>query len=301
MKNTVTPPTQQESFRLRELILEIGLPLIRLREVLEQSSEECLAWWSNQNHDLNIDHKPFGRFSKMVSIDENQLFMGTYDRKLARKRIAGDMTSLPERYLENQNSFVRTSDHILRYVVLTRGQHFADQVLYKLNVSPLLYDNLDTKINLTYFADLLETLQRNGFTQDEMDTLASVMFLSLQDTPLGNRFKSSENFFDIYETLSKNYNQFDSNFEYQSRFVGKKYYLKTRLPMDQHSELQESPEKIQRLMRYRHILSAWFPFLAGMSPVFPKVEFQKRSGIIEVEYEFDLEAASKPPKRPHVV
>jgi len=128
-----------------------------------------------------------------------------------------------------------------------------------------------------------------------------VIFLSLKETALGQNFIQSENAFDIYATLSKNYDYFDSNFEYKSEFAGKKYVLKTILPLDHHQLLKQSPASIQRLMRYRHILLAWFPYLAGMRPLFPKTELVEDSGVLEARYEFDLSKSIKQPSKFQVV
>lgn len=285
-----------ESLRLRELVREIGLPLRRLPDVIDMKHEDCLAWWSNETSSVKIDHKPFARITEMVAIDENQLFTGNYDKNLARRRLIGDYQALPERYLENQNSFVRTSEHIIRYIVLTRGQHFADQILYSLNISPLIYQlSNDQKINLTYFADLLEKLSQYGFSQDELDTLASVIYLSMKETKLGKLISTSESFHDVYSTLAKNFDYFDTNFEYKSQFSGKKYYLTTTLDLNQHKMLKDSPERVLRLMRYRHILLAWFPYLAGLTPLFAKTELDCSTNTVEMHYELDL---SPNPKRP---
>ncbi|WP_413287992.1 hypothetical protein [Bdellovibrio sp. HCB337] len=302
MKTKKTPQTTDESKRLREVIREIGLPLRRLQDVILLTPEECLTWWSNKEANHTVNPNAFSRLTEIVAIGENHLYTGDYDRDLARKRMMGDYLSLPHRYEDNQNSFLRTSAHIIRYIVLTRGQHFADQILYSLNVSPMLYDNLDVRINLTYFADLLEALSKHGFQQEELDTLASVIFLSLQETKLGQSFKESENLFDIYKTLATNFDYFDSNFEYKSRFVGKKYILKTTLPLTQHPELKGSPQKIKRLMRYRRLLSAWFPYLGGMAPLFPKTEVVRFSDdVVETQYVFDLKQHAMRPTKLLVV
>ena len=298
MKKSIKKTTNQnESLRLRELIRELGLPLRRLQDVIAMKPEDCLTWWSDESSSIKFGSEPFTRLMQMVGIDENKLFMGNYDQALARRRLLGDFKSLPDRYQENQNSYLRTSAHIIRYIVLTRGQAFADQVLYSMSVSPLIYDDVSVKINLTYFADLLETLAQKGFTQEELDTLASVIFLSLQGTALGETFSVSENHFDVYKTLAKNFDYFDTNFDYKSQFVGKKYILKTTLPLDEHSFLKGDKEKVMRLMRYRRILSAWFPYLAGMTPLFPKAELVRFSGnIVEMKYEFDLSIKPNPTK-----
>ncbi len=294
MKNKKAAPIN-ESDRLRELVREIGLPLRKLPEIIPLRHEDCLAWWSKREVNYKIDHSSFSRLTTLVGIGENHLFTGNYDKDLARKRLMGDYCSLPIRYQDNQNSFLRTSAHIIRYIILTRGQWFADQVLYSLNVSPLIYQSPDAQINLTYFADLLEALALRGFSQEELDTLASVIFLSLQETRLGKSFGGAESSFDIYTTLAKSFDYFDSNFEYKSHFIGKKYVLRTILPLNQHPFLKKNPQNVKRLMRYRHILLAWFPYLGGMTPLFPKAELIKFTDVVEMQYELDL---TPNPRRP---
>jgi len=300
MKNTSDSPLY-ESQRLRQLVREIGFPLNRLPEILPLGAEDCMNWWSDRNIRLSAPHKAFQNLGRIIGIAEDQLYRGDYNRDLARKHLLGDHRALPGRYQDNQNSFVRTSEHIIRYVVLTRGQAFVDWILSCLNVSPLIYQNPGAKINLTYFSDLLAVLAKNGFQQEELDTLASVIFLSLQKTPLGKHFKISENFFEIYKTLAENFDYFDSNFEYKSRFVGRKYILNTTLPLKDHSQLKGNPQDVQRLLRYRHILLAWFPYLAGMSPLYPQAEVFHSADVVKLQYEFDLTTISKQPKTLSVI
>ncbi len=280
--------------RLRQLIHEIGLPLRRLPDIIEEKPEACLSWWSEQSHQIRITENHFMKLAKFTGMSEERLFNGTYNRDLARKRLFGEYNALPERYTDNQNSYLRTSSHILRCVGLTRGQHFADRALINLNLSPLIYQNTDTKINLTYFADLLETLSNMGLRQSEMDNLSSVLFLSIQDTPLGAKFQTAENLHEVYEVLAANFGYFDTNFDYTNKFIRNKYVLKTTLPLACHKGLQANPENLQRLMRYRHILLAWFPYLAGLTPHFPKVEIlRSTSSILETQYEVVLSDAPK--------
>jgi len=291
-----TNPTP-EAVRLREVIKELGLPLRRLQEILSWSPQNCLAWWAQGKDEHKINFQHITRLAQTLSLNADDLYSGFYDRRLARQRMLGDYQSLPSRYIDRPNSYLRTSEHIFKYVVLTRGQLFADRLMATLNVSPLIYDDTNKVINLVYFADLLEALAKSGFSQHELDTLASVIFLSLQNTPLGQRFEESENFFDVYSTLAKNFAYFDSNFEYSSEFVGKKFILNTVLPLENHGGLKNQPAKLQALVRYRHILLAWFPYLAGMTPLFPKAETQYFSDSIHTRYELQLDKSTRPPVR----
>lgn len=278
----------QLEIRFRELISETGLPLRFLPDLLSLKAEKCLSWWAHTEEPNLVRESHFCRLSNFLGMNEHELYLGGYDKKLARKRVLGDSKSLPERYQVNQHSFIRTSAHIIEYLKLTRGQAWVDQILASLNMPLRAYENPDMKINLTYFADLLSALAKNGFSQNELDTLSSVIFLGLKKTELGKKLSMSESSHDVYKTLADSYHYFDSNFEYKSSFIGKKYILKTTLPLDQHSLLVENPEDVARLMRYRHILLAWFPYLAGLPPVFSSVDSQLSKGILRNEYVFEM-------------
>ncbi|MNL34816.1 hypothetical protein D3C87_1568070 [compost metagenome] len=134
-----------------------------------------------------------------------------------------------------------------------------------------------------------------GFSQIELDTLASVNFLTLHETDLGRQFQVSENYHDVYKTLAGNFQHFDSNFEYRSDFRGKKYFLKTTIPLRDHEFLKNDLESLSRLTRYRHILLAWFPYLAGMAPLFPQADQIIKSDSLEVHYEINLDTEIRPP------
>lgn len=279
--------------RLRELIGELGLPLKCLPDILELSSENCLSWWSQKKSiPLKLEH--FQRLESLVGISENSLRSGVYDLELARKRVSDNSLILPERYCTNQNSFLRTSFHIIKYLILTRGQSFADQILYNMNVSPLIYSNLDTKVNLTYFMDLLDTLSKAGLSNLEMDSLSSVMFLSMHETKIGQIIGQGNNAHDVYSLLSKNFEYFDTNFEYKSKFIGNSYILETELPLSKHTILAQAHESTLRLMRYRQILLAWFPYLTGGTPIFPSTSLEIKSDRILASYSFNLSNSIKP-------
>ncbi|MNS59985.1 hypothetical protein D3C72_929600 [compost metagenome] len=126
-------------------------------------------------------------------------------------------------------------------------------------------------------------------------------FLTLGQSQLGKQFQQAENYFDIYKTLAESFHYFDSNFEYKSEFVGKKYILKTILPLDEHEALKSDRQTMDRLVRYRHILLAWFPYLGGMAPLFPKTDVSFGSSTVEMRYEIDLSVKPKRPMSLHVV
>ncbi len=255
---------------IRSLILATGLPLNKAPEALGMSSSRFMAWW-NSKIDATASNSELNRLAQYLGISEEQIISGAYDLNLLRSRIFHDPLTLPERYSINQFSYLRTSAHIFRYLVLTRGQHFADRIANKLNVSPLLYQNHDNKISLNYFLDLLDIIESSGFSQSEMDTLPGVLFLGLAESPLFNEFKKSKNYFECYETLAKNLNLFDANFIYKSDVDSCYYRMTTFLAYESHHHFRWTESQMNRLHRYRQLLVGWFPYLCGLPPVIPKV------------------------------
>lgn len=282
--------------RLRQVIGELGLPLKRLPELFNISALETLQWW-NGNMDFIPTEKHFLKLSNSLGINDSDLFRGNYDLKLAKERAHGKLAALPERYLQNQNSFVRTSEHIYKYLKLTRGEIFTNQVYSELNVTPEMYSQADLKINLTFFADLLAKLVEKGLGKEELDTLAAVIFLSLKNRPLGQEIGLSQDHHDAYQILSKNFAYFDNNFECETKFVGKKCILTMTLPITEHRDLIGEPEKVDLLLRYRMICTAWIPYLAGLTPIFPKSESLSKNDIVRTRYELNLrtEKVATPP------
>lgn len=276
--------------RLREVISEIGIPLKFLPKILECSAAQSLSWWSNLSK-LNISEKSFLNLSSHLGIHETRLFEGTYDISLAQKRVFGDHTSLPDRYLCRQNSYIRTSEHIYKYLCLTRGKIFAHQVLSELNVSPNIYLSPDLPINITFFGDLLAMLDSKGLSSQELDILASVIFLSLKNKPIGKKFELAESYGDVYRIFIENYNYFDSNFEITGTANGASYRLTTVMDLTKYPHLNENHRMLERLLRYRLMFLAWVPFLANLTPVFPRSETVYKSQTVEVTYYL------KPPAR----
>lgn len=265
---------------IRQLILDTGLPLNRAPEALGMTSSEFMRWWSSPEN-AAVTGSNLTNAAKFLGIAEEQIILGKYDINLVRSRIFNDPLTLPEQYSLNRYSFLRTSAHIFRYLVLTRGQHFADSISRQLNVSPIMYQNLNNRISLNYFLDLLELLEAQGFNQNDLDTLAGVLFLGLAESDLIREFKKSKSYFECYSVLASNFNMFDENFTYTSDLDGQQFHLTTFLPYDNHNHFKWSSSQLNKLLRYRQILLGWFPYLCGLPPILPKVTHRNRSDGIE--------------------
>lgn len=268
---------------IRQLILDTGLPLNKAPKALGMTSAHFMSWWSSKDQAVE-SRLNLTQLSQYLGISEDQIVSRTYDHDLVRTRIFDNPLKLPEKYSMNQFSFIRTSAHIFKYLKLTRGQHFADQIALKLNVSPLLYQNLSNRISLNYFLDLLDILEQKGFSKHELDTLSGVLFLGLTESDLYAEFKKSKNYYDCYNTLAKNLKLFDQNFEYRSDLDENQYRMTTFLPFENHNHFQWEDSKMKKLQRYRQLLLGWFPYLCGLAPLIPKARYEYKSDGIETHY-----------------
>ncbi len=255
---------------------------------------DFMHWWAGHNNKA-IMTRQLESLGQFLSIDENEIFEHRYDRALVRAKIFEGRNTLPEKYSLNQFSFLRSSAHIIKYLRLTRGQHFSDRILRKLNVYPLIYDDLNNKISLNFFMDLLEALSENGMMQDELDNLACVLFLSLENTPLGQKFKKAQNPFECYEVVAQNIHLFDNNFVYDFALDSKRLRIQAFLHYDSHAHIDWSAARLERIMRYRQILVGCYAYLSNLRPLFPECKTEKsKYGIITTyTVTFDEPAANR--------
>ncbi len=279
---------------IKRFIKDVGLPFNLGPEALGIKPSQFMQWMAG--YDIFIDRPQLTNLSQYLSLNEDCIVDGTYDKKLVRKRLFESSEALPEKYSQNQFSYVRSSAHIVKYLTLTRGQHFSDQLLRSLNISPLIYANIDNKISINYFVDLLDALAKTDLSQTEIDSLAGMLFLGIEGTSLGDRFKKACNYYECYEVLAQNITLFDSNFEYTFELEKSQVLIRSKFQFDKHYQEKWSLEKILRLERYRHLLSGWYPFLSKLTPVVPKHTVQAFSNRIEASYliKFNELPATKP-------
>jgi len=273
----------KKSEKIRHFIKDVGLPLNKAPEALGVTATDFLSWWSGYKPNL-LRQRQLIQLGQFFNIDENQIVGGTYDKDFVRSVLFHGDAVLPERYSQNQFSYLRSSAHIMKFLTMTRGQYFSDMIMRKMNISPLIYNNFDNKISLNYFVDLLEMLAQHGLSQEEIDNLSCVLFLSISKTTLGERFRTAKTYYDCYTILAACAHLFDSNFVYSFELDRRQCYLKAFLPYDNHSHIDWSVAKMERLLRYRQILMGWFPYLSKLPPIIPETTIKYRPDGIEAVY-----------------
>lgn len=274
--------------KLKHFIKDVGLPLNRAPEALGLSSEIFLEWWSGYRS--RVIHKAqFVQLGQYLHIDEDSILEGTYDKSFIRSVLFSGDSAIPEKYSQNQFSYLRSSAHIFKFLTLKYGQHFSDMIMRKLNVSPLIYSDLNNKISLNYFMDLLETLAQHGFKERDLDQLACVMFLSLDQTPqMRAEFGKARNYYECYEVVAKNFKNLDNNFRMEMDLDRTRFKVTTFLDYDNHAHINFDRSRIDKILRYRLILAGWFPYLSNLAPSLPEYEVNYTANGVHCEYMFNF-------------
>ncbi|OQW53404.1 MAG: hypothetical protein A4S09_07330 [Proteobacteria bacterium SG_bin7] len=302
------PKTLHKSYPLlegelvRKLIMDVGLPLNRAPDALGLTPKEFLRWWSNSSR-VKLPRRAMTSLASFLKIDEKQIAEQNYSKENIRTTLFGGSYILPERYSVNRFSHLRSSAHIAKYISLTRGQHFCDKIMTSLGVPLLLYRDLEETISLNYFIDLLDILGKNGFSENELESLACLLFLGIENTDLGKKFSAARSYAECYDVLAKNIYSFDSNFIYASDLDTTRYILKAYLPYDRHYHFNIDHEHVTRLFRYRQTLIGWFPYLARLVPIRPMVQIDYLTTGIEATYvvKFSHLIITKPPEGSAIV
>lgn len=267
---------------IMKFIKDVGMPFNLGPEALGIKASEFMQWISGK--EILIGQPHLISLAQYLNLNEDCILDGTYDKDLIRKRLFGTVDALPEKYSQNQFSYSRSSAHIPKYLTLTRGQHFSDMILRKLNISPLLYSNLNNHVSINYFMDLLETLAESGLSEKELDNLAGVLFLAIEDTALGLKFKKAQTYYECYEILSQSSQLFDCNFSYNFDLDRNQVRIESFLEYGKHFHINWSIAKLNRLIRYRHILMGWFPYLSKLPPILPEHKVEYCEGGLKTTY-----------------
>jgi hypothetical protein len=143
---------------------------------------------------------------------------------------------------------------------------------------------------------LLDALAKTDLSQTEIDSLAGMLFLGIEGTALGDKFKQAQTYYQCYEVLAQNISLFDSNFEYKFELEKDQVLIRSTFLFDKHFQEKWSLDKIFRLERYRHLLSGWYPFLSKLPPVVPQHTLESFTNRIEASYliKFDEIHLTKP-------
>jgi hypothetical protein len=264
MTETLDQTTDQS---LRALITESGMPLKLFSEAIGTSAEDVLKWWSTKSCSLST--KNLESLSLFLGISESNLLNSdrVFRTSLVRSRMFLGPQTLPENYALHAGTYVRTSVHIVEYLAMVYGRRFADQALLNLNIHPLYFENLENKINLTFYIDMFNELDRLGLHDAEIASLGFYIFLKLQDTKLGEYFKRARTYEESYWVLAQHATMFESNFEYDFQISRDKIRIVAKPTKANLFIAGRDSEYYRRLFMYRKNVFSWFPILSSLAPL----------------------------------
>lgn len=182
--------------RLRDLLIEktgVELPL--------EPSVETL-WNVAREHDIDLD-----------------LFLqGKTDFDVLTKRINGDVGALPMRYIarHKQGSRGRTVLTILDSIQHHLGQRFCDNVMRRLQLSPMRRFTSEEYVNLNLIVDLLTEVRRFGLAEDDFRVMGFRSAVVNQDSALGEAMRPFDRGHQIYRAMHEEcMHFFDNHFVYR--------------------------------------------------------------------------------------
>jgi hypothetical protein len=272
--------------QVRDMIFKSGIPLTLVAEAAGLRTADVLDWWSKRGFELNYDNVM--SLCHFLGISIEHVEKGDYPADLIRKRIYDGPTVLPETYSLHASSFVRSSAHIIEYLSMMYGRRFVDRLLLKMNVHPLLFDNLDNRINLLFFIDFLNELSHHGLSLEEISSLARYLFLRVQDTEIGEKFAQAETYRDSYSVLAELTPRFENNFDYDFQIDAKKVRILAKPTEAEYFLHNKSTAALERLFAYRRTAFGWFPILSSLAPLELKIRSCVLRGDSETIYEIDL-------------
>lgn len=262
----------------RNLIVETGMPLKVFAKAAGIRSESVLTWYSKITQPERFAYKHLKNFSETFGFSEESIFHSTYDRALLRKRFLGPVNSLPDRYQENADSYIRSSYYIIEYLTLLYGKQAVDKILFDLKVHPTFVDNVNNKVSILFVMDLLRACQKLGFKERDFKSLAGSMFLSVEKDQLQSLLTGVDRLESFMYVFPELCSYFDMNFEYKFN-VGISGVEIINKPSDSLMKLVSNKQvDIKLLEFYRNLLYNQSPKLVDLPEVSAEVNSSLSSG-----------------------
>lgn len=285
--------------RIRIFVIRSGIDFGHLSQALGESLRFVMQWW-NRPHELRLTDRHFANLAAFLDLPLEALLNDDLPIENLRQRFIEGPIHVNERYFVDAFSNVRTTAHIARYLSIRFGRARVDQVLRQMGVHPCVYSNLDNKINIDYFVDLLEAAKRMGLGQNEIHHLSSYMFLTMKNTEIGRQFAEASNYLECYGVLNRNFKNFDHNFIYDMSLHENGFTLAIRPGEVLARKIHDHEIDCTNLAIYRKIMACWFPYLSGLPPLLGKLNRSLAFGddlcVIEAHFPDSPVHRLKPPQ-----
>jgi hypothetical protein len=210
---------KQASWQVRQFVKDSGISLKEFKSLTGLSSSQVMRWFSGEDHLLKQKHVSNLEAGLCTTLE------GLRSKKILNKcfyeNFRGERIAVSEQYVEEARSYVRSSSHVVKYLELLFGKERIRCILKEMSVHRAYFDELDNKINILFFVDLLEKCRRLGLSKKELRMVAGAMFLSIEGTESEKLFKKCNSHTEAYLNIKEIVNKFDTNFYYDFN-VGEK-------------------------------------------------------------------------------
>ena len=195
---------------IRSYIVESSIPLKEAAQRANMPASQFLNWWASKELTLEEDHSE----SFLGSISES--LPNFIHRGFSLAVVGSNAMSpsiLPERYGQNALSFVSSSRHILSIIELQYGKLVVHDLLKRLKVPFQYFENLQNRISIQFFEDLLQEYIKFGNSPDEFGPLSKALFITIEETTMQSVFPVASTYEEAFNTIKASTKYFDENFK----------------------------------------------------------------------------------------
>jgi hypothetical protein len=196
---------------IRSEIVKSSIPLREAAHRASMPSSQFLRWWSSED--------------TLLSQEQAESFLSSYGESIpsfVHKEFALSLATdhlyspsiLPEVYGKNPLSFVSSSRHILSMIELKYGKLVVHNLLSHLQVPFHYFENLQNRIGIKFFEDLLAEYIRFGNSKKEFTALSRALFITIEDNILQSAFPRAKSYEEAFNTVQNSTKYFDENFDY---------------------------------------------------------------------------------------
>lgn len=251
------------SQQVRQFVQESGISLKEFKSLTGLSSSQVMAWCAGE--DRIFKEKHLRSLERGLGTTLENLNNKKFLNKCFFENVRGEQITVSERYVESARSFVRSSSHIVKYLELLFGRERIKFILKEMDVHRAYLDELDNRINILFFVDLLEECRQLGLAKGDLRKLASAMFLSIEGTASEKLFRPCAFHCEAYKNIGEIVNLFDTNFYYDFKVTDQS----VEISAEPHESIVPLLEKIpvDYLFSYRKQIFGTVPMFCGLDGI----------------------------------
>lgn len=260
----------QREKKLRDSILQKGLPLRAIAHAGNISSIDFFEWWTQRTHlPSETNHDEIFKLLELATLRTHgpEIPKDNHSNSSLTTAAHASPTNLPAKYNNTPLSYVSTSRHILEVIELQFGHTTYLNVLFSLGVTKEYFLNIENKINLKFFEDLLHEYSKLCSGKPNYNLLSRSLFLTVEGSALSQKFCSAKSYREAYEQIEASIPHFDQNFEYKFQ-IG---HLGAEIVAKPSEQLAESVKNMHygsdELYKYRAMLFGNMVTLCDLPPL----------------------------------